>query len=489
MVLSTALFDSPPFKNLVVNGLVLAEDGKKMSKSKKNYPPVTDILDQYGADATRLFLINSPVVRAEPLRFREAGVKEVVNDIFIPLANALKFFIMNANRFIAESGRVLDVNGPTTNDMDRWIKAATQTLVQYTRKEMEGYRLYNVVPGLLRFLEVLTNWYVRMNRRRLKGSDTKEEWEMSLNTLFNVLVATSRVMAPVTPFFAERMHQSLKPLLPKEEQEDSVHYLMIPEVNNALFDEKLERSMNRMINIIELVRVLRDRIKMPIKMPVKKVIVIHPQADFINELVPLREYIETEVNAFEVEFTTNEGDYVVTRVEANMAAVGKRYKKEAGNINKAFKALSADEVRAFLTSGKVTLLEKEFTVEDAKVIRDFRPGITNFETNTDGEVLVLLDANREDKTVIASWHAREFVKRVQMLRKTAGLAITDLVDTYFTAHADLAQSINDRAEQVNQTVKGAWKAEAVPEGAVVVATEESEIDGMKITLTFVKPSA
>jgi isoleucyl-tRNA synthetase len=488
MVLSTALFDKPPFKNLVVNGLVLAEDGKKMSKSKKNYPPVTDILDKFGADATRLFLINSPVVRAEPLRFRESGVKDIITDIFLPLSNALKFFIMNGNRYMIQYGHPLDLNSGTSNDMDRWIRAATQTLVKYTRAEMEAYRLYNVVPGLLRFLEVLTNWYVRMNRRRLKGSDTKEEWEMSLNTLFQVLVATSRVMAPVTPFFAETMHQCLKPLLPAEEQEDSVHYLMIPEVNVALFDDTLERAMSRMITLIELVRVLRDRVKMPIKMPVRQIVVIHPQAEFLNDLKPLTDYIRDEVNAFEVVFTQEEGDYVITKLEANLAVLGKKYKQEAKALDAAFKALSLDEIHKFLSSGKITLLGKELTTEDAKVVRNFREGISNFETNTDGQVLVLLDCQR-DETVIASWHAREFVKRIQMLRKTAGLQITDAVDVYFQADPALQASIESRADQVNATIRSKWSAGDAPADATVVAKEESDIADMKITLVFTKPAA
>jgi isoleucyl-tRNA synthetase len=485
MVLSTALFDKPPFKNLVVNGLVLAEDGKKMSKSKKNYPPVTDVLDKYGADATRLFLINSPVVRAEPVRFRESGVKDVITDIFLPLSNALKFFIMNANQFIQRSGKPLDLNGATTNDMDRWIRAATQTLVRYTRQEMEAYRLYNVVPGLLRFLEVLTNWYVRMNRRRLKGSDSVEDWEMSLNSLFSVLAATSRVLAPVTPFFAETMHQCLKPLLPKEDQEDSVHYLMIPQVNAALFDDALERAMNRMINVIELIRVLRDRIKMPIKMPVRQVVIIHPQAEYINDLKPLMEYIQTEVNAFDIAFTQEEGDYVITRVEANLAVLGKKYKQEAKALNDALKALKPEEVRAFLASGSITLLGKELTVEDAKVVRNFREGISDFETNTDGQVLVLLSAKR-DEEVIASWHAREFVKRVQQLRKSAGLQVGDDVAVFYQADDNLAKSIESRAEQVSATVKR-WQRGDAPSGAAVVAREESEIDDMKVVVTFTHP--
>jgi len=488
MVLSTALFDKPPFKNLIVNGLVLAEDGKKMSKSKKNYPPVTDILDTYGADATRLFLINSPVVRAEPLKFREDGVKDIISDIFLPLANALKFFVMNANRFVDEHRKVLDLNSPaSTNEMDRWILAATQTLIASTKREMEAYRLYTVVPALLRFLEVLTNWYVRMNRRRLKGSDDNAaDWEMSLTTLFRVLSTVSRVIAPFTPFFAETMHQTLKPLLPAEEQEDSVHYLMIPAVNAALYDDALERAMARMINVIELVRVLRDRVKMPIKVPSRQVVIIHPQAQYIADLKPLGEYIASEVNAFDVVFTSEEGDYVVTRVEANLASLGKKYKKEANDLNKALKALSAAEIREMLTTGSIQLLGKTLDVaEDVKVVRNFREGISNFETNTDGQVLVLVDPTK-DEGVIASWHAREFIKAVQTLRKAAGLQITDAIDIFYTADAPLDASLTRCTAQVNATIKSKWVSGAAPAGATVLANITTKIDDHNLTVVLTK---
>jgi isoleucyl-tRNA synthetase len=264
LVLGTALFDKAPFKNVIVNGLVLAADGSKMSKSKKNYPPVEDILNTCGADALRLFLINSPVVRAEPLRFREEGVKEVVRDVFLPLVNAFKFFVQNANARLRRGKNDLSLAAPpSTNVMDIWIVAATQTLVGYFHDEMKGYRLYTVLPGVMRFLEVLTNWYVRMNRRRLKGYGNTAEEEAdqvaSLNTLLYVLFAAVRVLAPLTPFLAETLYQLIKPVLPADQQEDSIHYLMLPAKDTSRLDAKVERSMNRLMAIIELVRVMRDR--------------------------------------------------------------------------------------------------------------------------------------------------------------------------------------------------------------------------------------
>jgi len=178
MVISTAIKGCAPFQNLICNGIVLAEDGTKMSKSKKNYPDPTYMADQFGADAVRLYLCNSPVVRAEPLKFAEEGVKAVVRDIFLPWFNAYRFLIQNITRWEKRTGKnfVFDQQlkfkvqqDASSNFMDRYIIAANQHLVKYVRKEMDDYRLYNVVRHTLDFLENLTNWYVRLNRPRMKG--------------------------------------------------------------------------------------------------------------------------------------------------------------------------------------------------------------------------------------------------------------------------------------------------------------------------------
>ena len=170
MVLSTALFDRPAFKNLVCNGLVLAADGKKMSKRLQNYPDPNDVIAKYGADALRLYLINSPVVRAEPLRFKEEGVFAVVKDVFLPWYNAYRFFVQNARRVGEDTSRPFSPADQSldaaTNVLDRWVCSATRTLVNAVRDEMAAYRLYTVVPALVAFIEGLTNIYVRFNRKR-----------------------------------------------------------------------------------------------------------------------------------------------------------------------------------------------------------------------------------------------------------------------------------------------------------------------------------
>jgi isoleucyl-tRNA synthetase len=206
-----------------------------MSKSKQNYPDPVFVAKQYGADACRLYLCNSPVVRAESLQFRETGVKAAVREIFLPWFNAYRFLIQNISRyeqttgkrFIYDSKMKTSINSES-NIMDRWIISATQNLIKLVRHEMDNYHLYNVVRPLLSFLDQLTNWYVRLNRPRMKGDEGVEEQLKSLTILFDVLLSTTTLMACITPFVTEHMYQNLRNGLSEDDAElnqPSIHFL------------------------------------------------------------------------------------------------------------------------------------------------------------------------------------------------------------------------------------------------------------------------
>jgi isoleucyl-tRNA synthetase len=174
-VIATGIKNMNPYKNLIVNGIVLTEDGKKMSKRLKNYPDPVLVCDEFGADAVRLYLINSPLVRADNLCFSKDGVKAVVREIFLPWYNAYRFLIQNITKWENKEKNTFEfvenMEGlyDSFNVTDKWIQSSLQTLIKSVRKEMGEYKLYNVVPALITFLEYLTNWYVRLNRIRIKG--------------------------------------------------------------------------------------------------------------------------------------------------------------------------------------------------------------------------------------------------------------------------------------------------------------------------------
>jgi isoleucyl-tRNA synthetase len=240
MVLSVALRGCAPFKNVIVNGLVLAEDGKKMSKSLKNYPDPSLVMEKYGADAMRLYLINSPVVRAEPLKFREDGVSNVLKDVLKPWFNAYRFCVENCRKFTVDNGGkpfTFDMETgvrATKNVTDVWILSKAQSLIKFVRAEMAEYRLYTVVSILLQFIEQLTNWYIRFNRKRLKGSQGPQDTFQALCVLHFVLYQQTLLMAPFTPFFAEHLYQNLRLALPEGLRQESVHFCLIPEPDKSL---------------------------------------------------------------------------------------------------------------------------------------------------------------------------------------------------------------------------------------------------------------
>jgi len=251
MVISGAVKDCAPFQNLIVNGIVLAEDGTKMSKSKKNYPDPLLIAENYGADACRLYLCNSPVVRAESLRFAESGVKDVVRDVFLPWFNTYRFCIQNITRLEKRTGesftfdpavRQAVFQSNESNYLDKYIITATQNMIKYVRQEMDNYRLYNVVRHVVEFLETLTNWYVRLNRPRMKGEGSEEDQRTALTILFDVLMSATQLMAPITPFISEHLFQNMKNGLREGDPLNvaSIHFTEVPTYNEDLIDMEIE---------------------------------------------------------------------------------------------------------------------------------------------------------------------------------------------------------------------------------------------------------
>jgi isoleucyl-tRNA synthetase len=273
-VIATALFDETPYKNLIVNGLVLAEDGSKMSKSKKNYPDPSEVISLYGADSIRLYLMNSPLVKADKLKFSKPGVYDVLKRVFIPWFNVLRFLLQNIQRWEEtnyqswkfDESLFTDIKN-FDNTMDRWILASNQELIKLVRQELDAYRLSTVLEKKLDFLEQLSNWYVKLNRNRLKGSSGLEDWNKSLNTLFYVLMNSVVLMAPYVPFIVESFYQNLRKCLKTGSalNEDSIHFLLIPEFNVNLVDENLVSTIDRMQRIIACARNIRDKAKIPVK--------------------------------------------------------------------------------------------------------------------------------------------------------------------------------------------------------------------------------
>ena len=445
-VLGTHLFGRLPFRNCVVNGIVLAEDGKKMSKRLKNYPDPALIMDSYGSDALRLYMINSPVVRAEPLRFKESGVKEIVSKVLLPLWNSYNFFEQQVLLLKKAEGIKFEFDPAmeklNSNVLDRWILASCQSLLKFVDQEMEAYRLYTVVPRLLGLIDNTTNWYIRFNRTRLKGEFGVEDTRHALNTLFEVLFTLTRGLAPFTPFMTDNIYQKLRPYIPPSiaaEDPRSIHFLPFPSVREELFDEVIERQVSRMQRIIELGRVSRERRTIGLKTPLKTLVVIHPDAEYHEDLRKLEPQICSELNVRDLVITSDEDKYGVKySVAADFAVLGKKLRKDAVKVKKALPGLSSEDVKQFLQRGK-TMIEGsiELLSEDVIIKRDIPKDKTteNLEVNTDDDVLIILDTALHPE-LAEEGLAREVINRFQRLRKKFGLVPTDEVQMQYQVLSD-----------------------------------------------------
>nr|XP_009935744.1 PREDICTED: isoleucine--tRNA ligase, cytoplasmic [Opisthocomus hoazin] len=501
LVLSTALFGRPPFKNVIVNGLVLASDGQKMSKRKKNYPDPMSIVNSYGADALRLYLINSPVVRAENLRFKEEGVRDILKDVFLPWYNAYRFLVQNVQILQhKDEGREFLYNENTVkesnNIMDKWILSFTQSLIQFFKAEMAAYRLYTVVPRLVKFVDTLTNWYVRMNRRRLKGENGTEDCIMALETLFSVLFSMCRLMAPYTPFITELMYQNLKTLIDpasvKEKNTESIHYLMLPQVREDLIDKKIESAVSCLQSVIELGRVIRDRKTIPVKYPLKEVVIIHQDPEALENVRSLEKYILEELNVRQVTLSTNKDKYGVRlRAEPDHMVLGKRLKGAFKLVMAAIKELKSEQLEEFQETGTIVVEGHELHGEDLRLMYTFDQiagGSAQFEAHSDAQVLVLLDVT-PDQSMVDEGVAREVINRIQKLRKKRNLVPTDEITVYYRSHPEgdyLDTVIREHTDFIFGTIKAALKPYPVPTSKEVLIQETTQLKGSELEITLVR---
>jgi len=435
LVISTILFDKAPFKNLIVNGLVLASDGKKMSKRLKNYPDPMEIVHLYGADALRLYLITSPVVRGETLKFQEAGVRDMVKDVFLPWFNAYRFLVEAVRKFDKVPGHTafkpdIKLALHSENIMDKWILAAVNSLIKFVRKEMEAYRLYTVVPQLVKFIEQLTNWYVRLNRRRLKGAGGQEDCRTALATLFEVVYTLTKAMAPFTPFLTEYFYQNLRKILPESEREDCVHYLMFPTPVEEAINVRIEEAIGRMQAVIQLGRQARDRKTLPLKFPLTRVTSINKNDQFQKDVDSLRSYIVEELNVKELAFSSDDAR-IVNNVKVEHQLLGKRLRKDLGKVQKAIQALTQEQIKSFQEKQSIEIEGYTITGEELRIAREFKGDASKFEAAWDSDdVLIVLDLE-VDELMRQEGLAREIINRVQRLRKKAGIHPSDPIEVFY----------------------------------------------------------
>lgn len=468
-VLATHLFNKPAFRNLIVNGLVLAADGKKMSKRLKNYPEPGLIFEAYGADALRLYLVNSPVVKAENLRFKEEGVKSVVKDVFLPWYNAFKFLLSQIDAWSAETGKPFVFNLPSfteiTNTMDLWILASCQNLVQYVKEEMAAYRLYTVTPRLVGFIEQLTNWYVRFNRKRLKGDAGEDEAFVSLQVLFDVIFSLARIMSAFTPFLTEYMYQALRKFIPESHSDlcalkdtRSLHFLLYPVGKEEFKNELIQRAFKRLQDVVELARKLRETKGISLKTPLKELSVLVPSSEYQTDLEKVYGYLVEELNVRKVNISQDDVAFGASyKATPNFKALGQRLKGDFIKVQKSIANLTKEQLKLFTTLGSVEVQGYILGKDDLDVVRVMdASNLNDCECASNNEILILLNTLVDD-SLREEGLAREVINRVQRLRKKLNLKPTDKVDVIYSvlrdAEKDFDGVFSNHADYLKKSVK------------------------------------
>ena len=422
VVHAAALFDAPAFRNCIVNGLILAEDGKKMSKRLKNYPDPVEMLDRYGADAIRLYMLNSVAVQGESLRFSEQGLVEVTRSVLLPLWNSLSFLSTYAE---IDGWEPTEANLAVekTNSLDRWIMSRLQGLIAEVHSAMDLYELNRASAPFVHFIDLLTNWYLRRSRRRFWKDGRGQDKMSAYATLFLVLRDLSKIIACFVPYVAEGIYESLR----REGDPISVHLDYFPAVDDKSRDTELETRMDLVLAAVNMGRALRSKHQLKTRQPLQRLFLItrDPEAQrILNELDAL---LLDELNIKELVLTENEEDLVGLSAQANFRVLGKRLGKRMKEVANQIKTLDLENIRRLQDGGSVTLQhtdgEVTLTLEDVLIQRSQREGLL---VESSGSVTIALDTQLNE-SLIKEGLAREFVNKVQHMRKEQDLAVMDRI--------------------------------------------------------------
>jgi isoleucyl-tRNA synthetase len=451
-VLATALFERPAFKNVIVNGMILAADGKKMSKRLKNYPDPNDVMENYGADALRAYLIDSAVVRAEPMKFgKDANdttgecVKETVRLVVLPLWNAYVFLATYA---VADgwSPKPSDLAVRPTADLDRYILSRVERFVEELTLEYERYELSNLIPAFTRLCDDLNNWYIRRGRRRYWRANNESaagdrDKQDAYATLLRVLTTLTRAMAPVMPFFTEYLHQRLMVDTALAPVGDSVHARPFPKADKALIDLALEQRIETARSAIALGLVIREREKLGVRRPLARVTIASPDPAVRDAIEQLSDALRGELNVKEVVAIADDSALCSLSAKANFKRLGKRLGPKMKSVAAAVEKLDAAAIARLERGESVELEGETLNAEDITLAREALPGNAS---ETQGGVTVVLDTHVTPE-LAAEGLAREVVSRVQNLRREANLSVSQRIQLFVDASGPVSKML-DSAE-------------------------------------------
>ncbi len=418
-VLSTALFNKPAFENCIVSGIVLAEDGRKMSKSLRNYTDPMLVVEKYGADALRFALLNSSLVKADDLKFSEDLVKDVIKDLLLPLWNAYSFFVTYANidGYTPSETTFEDLSNP----LDRWIISDLEKLVKDETDAYESYDMQKAASSLVAFLDDLNNWYIRRSRRRFWRSENDGDKKQAYDTLYRVLMTFVKLACPIVPFVTETIYQNLK----TEGEPESVHLCNYPEYNANERDEVLEKEMRLIVKAIEMGRSLRSASNLKIRQPLKKYVIVDRNSQDRDILERNKDIVSEELNVKDVEIKGDESSLVSYSAKANFKVLGSKLGKNMKEVAAKIQSFVDAEIASILegrktkveySSGEIELGEDDLVVQ--------RTEKENVKVLNDGELTVGFDTEISEDLLLEGI-ARDLIRFVQTARKDSGFDVSD----------------------------------------------------------------
>jgi isoleucyl-tRNA synthetase len=432
-------------------------------------------MERYGADALRLYLINSGLMRGEEQRFADSGVRDMTRRALLPWYNAYSFLKTYAeiDQWSPDKGQHAG-----ENILDQWILSRLQTLKANVAREMEAYKLYNVVPQLFDFIEDLTNWYIRLNRARFWGEEITADKIAAYSTLYTTLYELCQVMAPFAPFLAEHLYRELSALGGGQARPASVHLCDYPEAEPQLIREELEVAVDRMQQVVLLGRQKREEVKVGLRTPLRALVIINRDQTLLEELARLEDYVKAELNVLSVSYDADEGAYIQVVAKPNFPVLGKRLGKRMKEFQQHIGALTGEQIAALQTSGEITIADQVFGLDEIQVLQQARTG-TNTISNS--QIAVDLDCSLDDG-LVRGGYAREIVNRIQRRRKELDLNVADRIEVRYEGDAQLLTAAEEHIDYIQlETLATTFNAEAAGANAADV-----EIGGMAFRFSIRK---
>lgn len=417
-ILASALCDKPAFKNVIVNGIILAEDGNKMSKRLKNYPEPQEVINKYGADAIRLYLLKSPAVYADDLRFSEKGVELILRQILIPFWNSYIFFATYANIYNFTPKKF-----EPTALIDQWIVSQLHKLIIEVETALDRYSLNEAVEPFTSFIDQLTNWYIRRSRMRFWADEDSKDRRQAFETLYYVLKTAAKVAAPFIPFFSETLFQELR----TDQDPISVHLCDYPEYDKNRRNRELEKEMDYAQRVVTIGHSLRKESKIKVRQPLSKAHIAISNPSVLKCLQKQKLLIQEELNVKDIDFHEEDRSFVKLSFHPNFRILGKKVGKLMPLLKKKINAFGEKEYHSLRQGISVNILlegkEIELLPEEVEIKRQTKEGVL---AGTDKELVVALDTHLNPDLLLEGL-AREVINKINLLRKEKNLDVQDRI--------------------------------------------------------------